>query len=124
MNFARGCYMDKIIAFCGLTCTDCRAYIATKENNDQERKEIAKAWATPEYPLKPDDINCDGCTTKAGQTVSFVEACTIRKCALERNIPNCAYCPEYACEQLQKSHQRSPEAKQTLENIHGKLNQK
>lgn len=121
MIFREAHQMDKITAFCGLNCTDCQAYLATKENNDQKRIEIAKAWSTLEYPLKPEDINCEGCSTKKGQTISFVESCAIRKCVLKRNISNCAYCPDYACEQLQKSHQRSPEAKKILDNIHKQL---
>ncbi len=115
--------MDKIIAFCGLVCTECQAYIATRQDNDLKRKGTVKAWSTPEYPLKPEDINCDGCTTKNGRSISFVEACTIRKCGMERGVPNCAHCPTYACDQLQKSHQRSPEAQQTLDTIRKQLNE-
>jgi hypothetical protein len=114
--------MNKITAFCGLVCTECQAYIATKEDNDQKRRDTAKAWSTPDYRLKPADINCDGCTTKNGRVISFVEACTIRKCGMGKGILNCAHCPTYACDQLQKSHQRSPEAKQTLDTIHQELN--
>jgi len=120
--FKRGHYMDKIIAFCGLTCTTCPAYIATQENNDEKRRKVAKAWSTPEYPLKPEDINCDGCLTKNARTISFVKACTIRQCGIERNVENCAHCTDYPCSKLTPSHQQSPEAKQTLDNIHKKLN--
>ncbi|KUK85723.1 MAG: Uncharacterized protein XE03_1923 [candidate division TA06 bacterium 34_109] len=30
--------MDKMIAFCGLICTECPAFIATQKNDDIERK--------------------------------------------------------------------------------------
>ena len=113
--------MEKMIAFCGIICTNCPAFIATRENNDEKRREVAKAWSTPEYPLKPEDINCDGCLTSDGRIISFVKACDIRKCGMERKVENCAYCVDYACEKLMKSHERSPEAKETLEEIRRKL---
>ncbi|MDH5448094.1 MAG: DUF3795 domain-containing protein [Candidatus Bathyarchaeota archaeon] len=114
--------MQKIIAFCGLNCKNCRAYIATQENSNQKRKEVAEAWSTPNYPLKPEDINCDGCLLiKNGRTISFMNACTIRQCGLEKQVENCAHCADYPCPKLAPSHQRSPEAKQTLNNVHKQL---
>jgi hypothetical protein len=115
--------MGKIVAFCGLNCTDCQAFIATKENNNEKRKETAKAWSTPEYPLKPEDINCDGCfPTKNGRIISFVKACTIRQCGIQKQVENCAHCTDYPCPKLTPTHKQSPQAKQTLDNIHKQLN--
>jgi hypothetical protein len=37
--------MVKIVAFCGLICTDCGAFIATQENDDAKRREVAEAWS-------------------------------------------------------------------------------
>jgi hypothetical protein len=34
--------MDKMIAFCGLTCTECPAFIATQKNDDKEREKVTK----------------------------------------------------------------------------------
>jgi hypothetical protein len=113
--------MDKIIAFCGIVCTTCPAFIATKENNNEKRKEVAEAWSTLEYPLKPKDINCDGCPTKNGSLISFVIDCTIRRCGIERRVDNCAHCVDYPCQKLAPCHERSPEAKYTLDNIYKQL---
>ena len=30
--------MEKMVAFCGITCTDCKAFIATQENDDAKEK--------------------------------------------------------------------------------------
>jgi len=114
--------MDKMIAFCGLNCTVCPAFIATKENSNEKRKETAKAWSTPEYTLKPEDINCDGCSTRSGRMISFVKACDIRNCGMERKVENCALCTDYPCEKLEKSHERSPEARNMLEDIRKQVN--
>jgi len=32
--------MDRIIAFCGLTCTECPAFIATWKDDDKERGKV------------------------------------------------------------------------------------
>ena len=34
--------MEKIVAFCGTVCTECPAFIATRNDDDNKRKEIAK----------------------------------------------------------------------------------
>lgn len=114
--------MEGIIAFCGLNCSTCPAFVATKENNDKKRKEVAEAWSTPEIPLKSDDINCDGCTTKNGRIIYFIKGCVIRNCGIERKVENCAHCADYAYEKLAPCHERSPDAKQNLDNIHKQLN--
>ena len=54
--------MDKIIAYCGLLCSECGAYIATLNDDNKKRKEVAKQWSE-EYggDITPEDINCVGC---------------------------------------------------------------
>lgn len=37
--------MDKMIAFCGLTCTECPAFIATQKNDNKEREKVAKDYS-------------------------------------------------------------------------------
>ena len=62
--------MEKQIAYCGLICTDCTAYIATQNNDDDMRKATAEKWAVEyNYPFKPEDINCVGCIPVDGQHV-------------------------------------------------------
>jgi len=36
---------------------------------------------------------------------------------LEKNLKNCAYCDDFACERLSKFFEMAPEAKTTLEKI-------
>ena len=33
--------MEKMIAYCGLVCSDCGAFIATQKNDDKMRAEVA-----------------------------------------------------------------------------------
>lgn len=32
--------MEKMIAFCGLVCTECRAFIATQNNDEEIRQSL------------------------------------------------------------------------------------
>ena len=35
---------NNMIAFCGLICTDCPAYLATQADDDSARKKVAEQW--------------------------------------------------------------------------------
>jgi len=105
-----------MIAFCGLKCHECGAYIATKENDDKKRKEIAELWSK-EYnaDLTFKDINCSGCLSEGEGLFSNCNICEIRKCAVEKEVVNCAGCEEYICEKLKRFFSMVPEAKNNLE---------
>ena len=113
---------DKMIAFCGLICTDCGAYIATKRNDDEKREEVAKLWSREfNKEFKTEDINCDGCLDLEGRLFGYCTTCEIRKCGLEKKVKNCAYCEEYACERLLEFFKMAPVAKETLEKVRKEL---
>ena len=93
--------MDKIIAMCGLVCDDCIAFIATQKDEDELRQKVVEAWSTEDEPLRPEDVDCDGCTI-GKRLYSFCAVCDVRKCGLDRNIENCSQCSEFPCEKLEK----------------------
>ncbi len=110
--------MERIIAFCGLVCTECPVLLATKKDDNNERKRIAESWSKQDNAdIKPEDINCEGCLSEGGRVFSYCQVCEIRKCAQERHIDNCAYCNDYACEKLNEFFGRAPDAKLILEEI-------
>ncbi len=115
--------MDKMIAFCGLTCTECPAFIATQKDVDKEREKVAKAWSKEfKCEIKPEDINCDECLTeKGGRVFNYCKTCEIRKCGQEKEVKNCAYCDDYACEKLTKFFDMAHEAKTALAEIRKNL---
>ena len=92
--------MDRMVAACGLICTECPAYIATQENDNQKRAKVAEDWSKWGEKLKPEDINCRGCVQTAKPIFRFCNTCGVRSCVLEKNINNCAYCSEYSCKKL------------------------
>jgi len=91
-----------MIGMCGIICDDCPAYIATQKDNNEERKKIAEEWSSDQYPLKPEDINCDGCLTVGKRLCKFCRDCETRRCGFEKGVKNCAYCDEFPCAKLEK----------------------
>lgn len=112
--------MEKMIATCGLTCTECPAYIATKSKDTAALEALAKTWSE-EYSatLSVDDCICDGCHSTTGPWMSHCAECEIRACGTEKGVENCSECAEYACDKLVKFFEFVPEAKTTLDGLRG-----
>jgi hypothetical protein len=91
---------EKMIAFCGIVCTDCRVLRASQADDTQLKKKVARAWSTKKETLRPDDIECDGCLPTGQRLFKFCGACDVRRCGQERGLGNCAYCSEFPCEKL------------------------
>lgn len=110
--------MERMVAYCGLICTKCPAYIAKKENNDELRKKTAEEWSKQfNQKITPESINCDGCLAPDGVLIQYCNICEIRKCGLEKKVENCAFCDDYICEKLDKWFKNVPESKATLDEI-------
>jgi len=105
-----------MIAYCGIICSECPAYITTQKNDDKEKKRLAELWSSKEVPLIMEDINCDGCLLTGKRLTKFCYVCVVRKCAVEKGVENCAYCDEFPCEKLNKLIRdlKVPEAKESL----------
>ena len=110
--------MNEMIAFCGIDCHECGALIATRENDDAKRKEVADLWSK-EFgaDIQAQDINCDGCISEGGILFHHCHVCEIRKCGTEKAIENCAYCADYACDKLEELFTMVPDAKTRLDKI-------
>ena len=114
--------MEEMISFCGLLCNECGAFIATQNDDDEKRAEVAEQWSKQYHAdLKPEDINCDGCISNSERLFGHCRVCEIRKCGKGKAIDNCAHCDEYACEKLEKIFQMVPDAKKRLDEIKSKF---
>jgi len=111
--------MEKIIAYCGLICTGCPAYIATQADDDAARERVAALWrAEFNAPgITAASINCDGCLGKTGRKFSHCLECEMRVCGMERGVENCAHCADYACEKLERFFGFAPDARIVLDGI-------
>lgn len=110
--------MKSMIAFCGIECGECKALIATQKNDLEMKKAIAAEWSTEfGHQIRPEDINCVGCSVSDGSHINYCSVCEIRACGLKKKVENCAYCVEYRCEKLGKFHEQAPKAKALLEEV-------
>ena len=109
---------EKMIGFCGIACTECPVFLAAQKDDGEERRKVAELWSK-QYgtDIKTEDINCDGCLSESGRLIGHCKVCEIRKCGQDKNLTNCAYCDEYACEKLNKFFEMAPDAKTVLEEI-------
>jgi len=111
--------MDKIIAYCGLTCTECEAYLATQANDRAALERVAAKWreeyhnpnVTVEYVI------CDGCLAGDGRLGGHCPDCDIRVCAVARGVTNCAHCDAYGCDRLEGFFSFVPTARAALDAI-------
>ncbi|MFX1369477.1 MAG: DUF3795 domain-containing protein [Promethearchaeota archaeon] len=92
---------EQMVAYCGLICTDCNAYKATQTNDNDLRRQMANEWGSPEWPVDPADISCDGCKGN-GRHFKFCAQCQVRNCASNRGVETCAHCADYGCEIIEK----------------------
>lgn len=110
--------MNQMIAYCGLVCTDCPAYVATQANDREALENVAAEWRemfnAPE--ITAESILCDGCIVD-GRKSGYCAMCDIRPCAIERGVINCAHCDDYACEKLESFFIHAPEARDVLNKI-------
>ena len=114
--------MQDIVAICGLTCTECPAFLATQNDSDEERKRVAETWSK-EYnsDINPEDINCDGCLPGQSRYFQHCFECDIRACGIARGLENCAHCDDYACEKLERFLGIVPTARTKLDSIRAGL---
>jgi hypothetical protein len=112
--------MKNYIAFCGIDCSECPAFIATQKKDSEELEKVAKMWSNDSMLFKPEDIFCDGCTSE-GRHFSWCSECEIKLCCSKKGIKNCAYCEDYICETLRKNFEKTPLAKERLDKIKNKL---
>lgn len=106
---------ERLISYCGLICTECPAYQATRAGDENKAQETAELWSR-EYghEIRVEDVWCDGCVV-GGKKCAHCRVCEIRSCAMNRNVQSCAHCPDYACDTLTKLLDMVPAARDVLE---------
>ena len=92
---------EQMLAYCGLDCGECPAYIAHRTDDQDLRVKMTKEWGSDDFPLSPEDINCDGCTSDSDLKFAFCGQCAVRACATEKGHETCAVCTDYGCEKLE-----------------------
>jgi hypothetical protein len=109
---------DRIIAFCGIICSECDAYEATLSGDQSELERIAAAWREQFSPdITAAAITCDGCLATQGPTSSTCSECPSRACAIGRAVQSCAHCADYGCDTIEQFLSHAPEMRRTLDEI-------
>lgn len=115
--------MGKIIAYCGLVCTDCPAYVATQAGDLVALERVAAQWreefSAPDITIE--SVRCDGCLTDRGYKCGHCYECRIRACGMERAVLNCGHCDDYACDELQEFFGFVSEARTLLDSVRAGL---
>lgn len=110
--------MYESIAYCGLDCDRCPAYLATQSGDMEALARVAERWtADTGREVRAEAILCDGCKSGSERINTFCAACEIRDCAVSRGLDNCAHCSDYACERLRGFIAYEGEGKANLDKI-------
>ena len=109
--------MTRIVAFCGLVCSECGAYLATQANDPAAIEAVAAQWRVQHSPtITAADVPCDGCGVE-GKKCSHCAQCDIRACGLAHGVATCADCAEYPCAKVERFFGFVPQARATLDGL-------
>jgi hypothetical protein len=88
--------MEPIVSKCGYRCDLCPAY-ETNIKSEADKQRMSDAWNKYcGFDVPPEVIkSCSGCVASGGD-----ETCTVRPCATEKNLENCAHCEQFGCDKL------------------------
>ena len=108
--------MKKLIAYCGLDCERCEAWIATERNDDALREKVARSWSELNHvEITPQMIHCTGCRMPGAKTPYSDSLCPIRRCAQSRGAETCGNCGKMAqCSKLGAITRHNEEALRNL----------
>jgi hypothetical protein len=91
--------MEAILTRCGYRCDLCLAYRPNVEQHPDNQQKLSDGWHKYfGFRIKPEHILCDGCMADQPRLVD--KYCQVRPCVMERELENCAQCPEYVCYKL------------------------
>ncbi|MCL1920519.1 MAG: DUF3795 domain-containing protein [Kiritimatiellaeota bacterium] len=93
--------MEKLIAYCGLDCAQCGAYLAMKSDDQALREKTAAEWTVKfNFNFTPEMINCSSCK-EGGVRMGYCSQCEIRKCASGKGVADCGACADFkACKTI------------------------
>jgi hypothetical protein len=94
--------MEKLIAYCGLNCAGCGAYLALKNNDQALREKTANEWQIAHnFEFTAEMINCVGCQNEGIKTAQRPD-CPFVSCCRAKGVDNCGKCSNFkTCEEIQ-----------------------
>jgi len=109
---------ERMVAYCGIVCTECDAFIATQAGDRDALEQMAKR-ASQEFgvPMTADDSMCDGCLASTGRQIGYCSQCAIRACGVENLVENCAHCEDFPCPKIEVFAKPGSKHRATLDGI-------
>nr|MDK2851536.1 hypothetical protein [Candidatus Cloacimonadota bacterium] len=105
----------KELSPCGFNCSACEAYIATQRNDLEILSKHQKSFEEHfGQKISLEELKCEGCMSPSNKKISFCAECDIRRCAINRMMPNCAYCPDFPCAKGKEIWQEGSESLRSL----------
>lgn len=105
-----------MIAYCGIDCSKCDSYLATRSGSDEELARVAEKLSKRyRAEVKPEYVICDGCKTGKRHSYYCTNSCKMRSCCVEKGYDFCFECADFPCKELQFELDHNPEAKGNLE---------
>lgn len=88
----------KKMNYCGYVCeVDCAMKLVGESGDIEKKKEVYEKWKIKEnhgIEFDPDQVFCNGCKTDEEELGVLVSHCSIRKCAINKNLDGCIQCDE------------------------------
>lgn len=94
---------EQLIAACGLVCSECEAFVATRAGDADAIRRLAERWSAEFGVTVPAaSVWCDGCMVIAERRGAHVDDCEVRDCVLARGLTDCSACDLYVCDMLEE----------------------
>lgn len=91
-----------MIAFCGINCAACPAYLGTQAGDEELLARTAEEWSFGEQKLTAADMECYSCLQTEKRLFKWCALCKVKECCRDKGLANCAHCDDYACEELKE----------------------
>ena len=107
--------MEKLVAYCGLDCAVCGAYLAHKNDDQALREKTAAEWTKAHnFNFTPEMINCSSCKG-TGVHIGHCSECPMRKCAIGKGVAHCGTCNEFeTCKTINDFMAQVPSVRENL----------
>lgn len=89
---------------CGVTCSECPAFLAGQAKDPAVRERVAAAWhALYQLDFEPEVISCGGCLGRDEDLFFASRNCPARRCCRSRSLASCAECADRPCTDLERA---------------------
>ena len=107
----------QLIAYCGINCNECPVFIASQNDDYEIKVELAKEFSNEKCTFGPEDISCVGCYEVDLENSKMCSACKVKACVVDKEVENCGYCEEYACELIDSYFSKGSEERNRLDQM-------